>query len=150
MSTVVKSVYDAIKTEVSSTLGATWLELRYLFDVEKNDKRTLARGFGVVPLEAINNPSVLKTYTLDQGYEIILTRGDAREIDDSDKIDALLESGGLYDEASEIKKALINKQLGIPEIILNIANPNINAPEFTPSAVVLRFQLTVRWRENLS
>lgn len=79
MSTIVKSVYDAIKTEVSTTLGVAWKELRFLFEVERNDKRVLERGFGVVPQAAVDSPSVLKTYTLDQDFEIILTRSNARE-----------------------------------------------------------------------
>ena len=150
MSTIVKSVYDAIKTEVSTTLGSTWLELKHLFEVENNDKRVLNRGYGVVPGEAVNNPSVLKVYTLDQTFEIILTRGMGREIDDSDKINALLDSGELYDEASELAKALLNKTLGASTVIYNIFDFNMSAPEFTASAVVLRIQVTVKWRENLT
>ena len=149
MSTVVKSVYDALKSNVTTTLGADWTELRFLFDVEQNDQRTLEQGFGVTPLAAVDNPSILKTYTLDQDFQIILTRTQGREIDDTDKINALLDAGFLYDQASEIFKSVLNTQLGIPAIVMSVSNPNMDAPLFLANAVVLNITVTVKWRETL-
>ena len=147
MSTIVRSVYDALKSQVSTTLGSEWTELKFIFDIEKNDQRDLAKGYAIEPLSAINNPSILKTYTLDQGFQITLTRSNAREINDTDLIEGILDD--LYDEASEIFKAVLNTQLGIPTIVMSVSNPNMDAPEFLASAAVLRIQVDVKWREQL-
>ena len=147
MSTIVKSVYDALKSQVSTTLGATWSELSYLFNVEQNDRKEARKGFGVIPGAAVNNPSILKTYTLDQTFEIILTQTNTNELKDDDKINALLDD--LYNQASEIFKDTLNTQLGIPTIVFTVSDPNMNEPEFTENYIVLRIQVTVKWRESL-
>ena len=148
MSTIVRSVYDALKSQVSTTLGSEWTELKYIFDIEKNDQRDLLKGYAIEPLAASNNPSVLKTYTLDQGFQITLTRTNAREINDNDLIEGILDD--LYDEASEIFKAVLDKQLGIPNIVMSVSSPNMDQPEFLAAAAVLRIQVVVKWREQLT
>lgn len=150
MSTIVKSVYDALKSAVSTELGSSWTELRFLFDVEGNDRRTAERGFGVIPLEAVSNPTILQAYTFDQTFEVILTRTNPREIDDTDKINALLNTGELYDEASNIHKAILRTQIGIPAVINLVQEVGMNAPEFTENFIVLRFQFNIRWREIIT
>ena len=145
MSTIVRDVYDALNTQVSTTLGASWTELRFVFDVEQNDRNVAQKGYGIRPLDAISNPSVLKTYTLDQGFEIILTRTNAVEINDSDRIDAILDD--LYFNASEIFKATLNTQLGIPTKVFTVFEPSMAEPEILENYIVLRLGLVVKWRE---
>jgi hypothetical protein len=147
LSTIVKTIYNTLKTNVSTVLGSDWTELRYLFNIEANDRTTAKKGFGVIPLEAFNDPSVTKAYTLSQTYEIILTRTNVREIDDTDKIDALLDD--LYNEASEIFKTVLETNIGLPANVLRVSTPSISAPEFLENYIVLRLQVNVRWREQL-
>lgn len=148
MSTIVRTIYDAMRTEIVSTLGSTWTELRFLFDVEQNDRNTANQGFGLIPGAASNSPTVIKTYTLDQEFEVILTRTNVREIDDADKVNALLDD--LYNQTSELAKALLDTNIGLPGIVFMVNNHNISAPEFTANYVILRSQYTVKWRESIN
>ena len=46
MSLVVKSINDALETQLLATLGSPWTELDYLFDLERNSFRQNTKRFG--------------------------------------------------------------------------------------------------------
>lgn len=144
MSTIVKDVYNALKTQVSTTLGVDWTELRYLLDVGQNTERDIQKGFGIVPGSASAASSIIKAYTADHIFEIILTQTNIREQDDVQTITALLDD--LYNKCDDVLYSVLNQQLGIPDKIMTITFNGINDPEILESYIVLRFQVLVKYR----
>lgn len=149
MSTITKSVYDAVKSSVAAILGSEWTELRYVFDVAQNTERDIAKGFGIVPLSAPPANSIVRAMTFDHTFQIVLTQTNVREQDDAQVFDALLNAGGLYDKADDILHGVLNQQLGIPHIIMTVVNGGIEAAEILESYIVLRLQIIVRYRRNI-
>ena len=147
MSTIARSVYDAIKSKVETTLGAEWSELRYVFDIVQNDGRGIVKGFGVVPEDAPPANSIIKAMTFDHTFQIVLTQTNVREQDDADAIAAVLDE--LYNKADDVLHDVLNQQLGIPHIIMTVTNGGISAPEILESYIVLRFRVIVRYRRTI-
>lgn len=147
MSNIVRSVYDALKTQVAATLGSGWDELRYVFDVQQNSDRDIAQGFGILPKSASFASGVVRAYTADHTFEIVLTQTNVREQDDAQAITALLDL--LYNKADDILHDVLNQQLGIPTIIMTVNFGGIDEVEILESYIVLRFQVIVKYRRNI-
>lgn len=125
-------------------------ELPYIFDVEKNDLRRSEDSFGIRPLSASNAETITRNYTLDHGFELILTRSVPRgNQDDSQKIAAL---EVLYDRGDEFFKALVNTKINLPSVVLNVFDPEFSEPEFDEGGkiAILRMQYVVKYRSSLN
>lgn len=149
MGTIVKSVYDALVSEVSTELGSEWQQLHYfLDDIEQNNSRNIVKGFGVIPGQALTTAGIVKAKTFDQNFTIVLTEKNTRENSDDARVQALLTI--LYDKADDIHDRILHKQLGIPSIIINVFQPSMNDPEYLDSFIVLRLGVVVKYRKLLT
>ena len=149
MANVVSQIRSAIETQVKSVGSLTDADkLRYVFDIEANDKRVLENGWHVLPLDAVNAAGVNKFYTLDQSFEIILTKTAPRQQDDDQALTAI---DDLYSLADDLFKDMLDTQLGL-SFVLVVFDPSISAPELVleGSAVALRIQLTVKYRQSVT
>ena len=142
---VVKNIIDNSKTQAIAVLPSTYKELRYIHSVENNDIRNATNGFAVRPLGASTAESVLKTYTLDHEFELILTNTDPRRLNDSQIEDAL---DDMYDQADDVFVKFVNSNLALPGIVLRVSDPTISEPELLneEKLIVLRMQYTVKYR----
>ena len=150
MSNLVEQIRGAVATVVTNTLSADYNELPFQFDVEVNDNRRLAKAWGLIPLAGPGNEETpLRTYTIDQVFELILTDTNPRKTDDSDKFTAVY---NLYDQIDSVLKALLLTRAGLPTIILNIDLPSYSEPEFLSedNFIVLRCQFVVKYRSDIS
>lgn len=149
MSARVSAILSSGK-QVIDTLLSDWEELRYVYDVAKNDTRSLKQGYAFIPYEA-NTPEsqVNGSYTLDQRFEIILTDLIARGKSDKE---AQATIASLFDLADDVFKELVATKVGEPTIVLNVFSPSISAPEILEKvdAVVLRMQVLVKYRSLLN
>lgn len=148
MSNYVQQIITNVKSEAATTLGSSYQELQFVYDVEKNNYRGAYLGYGVRPLEANTADGVVGAYTLDHGFELILTSNVARTDSDAEREDVL---EVLYNKADEIFKALVNSKLGLASFVLNVFDPSISEPEFYDDSkfVVLRMQFIIKYRSNL-
>lgn len=149
MSAIVTSILTNVLSTISSTLGGSYQELRHIYDVTKNDIRTAKLGYGVRPLSASNSePGILRVYTVDHGFEVILTDTITRGASDTERTTAI---GTMYDKADEIFKALVNSKAGSASYVLVVNNPSMSEPEFLEEnqIVVLRMQLNIRYRSAI-
>ncbi len=105
-------------------------------------------SYGVKPLSADEAESVTKSYTVDQGFEILLADVVPRTHDDTQREEALVV---IYDNADEIFKAMINTKIGLPGIVLNISGPSLSEPEiFEENTIILvRVGVIVKYRSLL-
>jgi hypothetical protein len=147
MSATTSSIYTAILGVVATNAGASYQELPYVINVEKNDLRRIKNGYGVRYLEANASEGVTRHYTLDQRFEIILTTSNPRKNDDSDLLTA---TATLYDLIDDIFKDLVATKVGLPSLVLLVYEPSISEPEYLNDNdfIVLRHQVTVKYRSS--
>lgn len=143
----VRQIIDNSKSLASTTFGAEYQALRFIYEVEKNHLRGQRLGFAVRPLAASPAETVTKTFTLNQDFEIILTDSIARADDDSQKEEVIKV---MYDMLDDFFQALINTKLSLPTIVLFVSAPSMSEPEFIDDnkLVILRAQYTVRYRSS--
>lgn len=145
MASIVSDIISGIRTVASGQLGGSWQELRNWYEVDKNDIRSAALAYNVRPLSAIPVDGVMKYYTVDQTFEIILSDVIARGHGDSERETALLE---LYNKADEIFKDLHNTKVNGTSGVLLVSQPSLAEPEFLDEKkiIVLRMQFVVKYR----
>ena len=149
MGTIVRDVYDALKSEVAAELGAEWQQLQFfLDDIEQNTTRNITKGYAIRPGQAIPTAGIVKAKTFDQNFQIVLTDKNTRENTDDVRVDTLLDV--LYSKADDVHDRILNKQLGIPSIIINVFQPTMNDPEYLDSYIVLRLGVVVKYRKLLT
>ena len=88
---------------------------------------------------------MLRYYTVDHTFELILTDIWARDQDDSER-EAVLET--LYNKADEIFKDLHNSKVNGTANVLSVFDPTLLEPEFfdDKKIIVLRMQVTIKYR----
>jgi hypothetical protein len=147
MATVVEDIFDAITTTTGSTLGTDWIKLRRVFAPEVLDLRTAEQAYGVKHLAASSADGVTKFYTLDHGFEVILSRTFADRLDDTDIQDTI---NDLYDKADDLLVEFFLNKLGLPATVLVIDQPSLGEPEVLDNQVViLRVGFNVKYRNRI-
>jgi hypothetical protein len=148
MATIVQNILNNVKSTAATVLGATYKELRYVYAIEKNDLRSSEKAYSCRPLSASPAESIVRHYTLDHQFELVLTDTVGRSDDDSQRFDIL---HTMYDKADEIFKELVNTKLSLSSTVLNVASPSMSEPEFINDnkLVILRMQFTVKYRSEL-
>lgn len=150
MSNIVEQIITAGKSQLSTTLGASYSELDYVIELEKNNFRNRTTRYGFIPLGADTGESVInKVYTLDHSFQIILTQPTFNRQNDAGLISA---TNTLYDKMDDIFKDFMNKKLGLNTIILNIQEPSIEEPEYLEDndLVALRGNVVIKYRQPLN
>jgi len=149
MANIVEQIYDAIKSEVATSLGASYQELPFVFDVSKNDLRRIKKGYGVLHKSATSADSVTRVYALDHSFQVIFTETNGRTNSDADAQEAL---NVLYDKIDEIFKGMVLRKLGLNSIVLLVFEPSIEEPEFLDDNqfLVLRFGFIVKYRQTIT
>jgi hypothetical protein len=149
MANIVEQIISGVKTVAADQLGATYQEIPFVFEVEKNNVRTARLGYGVRPLEANFTTSVNKTYALDHRFELVLSDTIART---DSNVQHLAAINTMYDKADEIFKDLVQTKVGLPTLVLNVFDPSLSEPELLDEnkIVILRMQFTVKYRSSLT
>lgn len=148
MANIVQQIREKLDEKVRTATGLLVTDrLRFIFDVEKNDSRTVDDGFGVRYLGGFSASTVNKFYTIDQSFEIILTKRIPRQQDDDD---ALGSFNTLFDRADLIFKEILDTQIDLSFVLL-VSEPSMDEPEILQdgSYAVLRLQVTVKYRQSL-
>ena len=149
MSTYVSQIITQIKAIAAAELGSTYQELPRIYDLSKLNLRTAKLAYSVRPLDASPAETIVRAYTLDHGFEIILTDTIARDDTDAQRETAL---NTMYNKADEIYKDLVNYNLNLASFVMNVSQPSFNEPEFMDDnkIVILRMQFIVKYRSNLN
>lgn len=149
MATFVSQILTQIKAIIAAELGNTYTELPRIYDLSKSDLRRARLGYGVRPLDATPAETVVRAYTLDHGFEIILTDTIARDDSDAQRETVL---NTMYDKADEIFKDLVNQKINLATFVMNVSQPSLSEPEFIDEnkLVILRMQFIVKYRSALN
>ena len=147
--TDIADITTAIKGQIITELGVSYKELAYVEDVAKNSFRTSNNRYGVRALVAGQLPGVTKFVTLNQEFEIILTKGYIQSsIDDTSQVTGSLD---LRAELLSIYKRLINTKAGLPGTVLNITDLILSSPEYLEDdkVVIQRATMNIQYRYSL-
>ncbi len=146
---VVSTIFDNLKSLVVANVDASFSELHFTRDLERNDDRIATKGYGVRFLDGPFTDTLTKSYTIDQGFEIVLTRTNLRQNDESQIEDA---EKLLHDEMSDILKPLINSNLNATAGVLKVDQPSFSEPELFNEAhfVALRCQIVITYRQQIT
>jgi hypothetical protein len=146
---VASDIITQLKSICASTLGGTYQELRHVFNLINNDIRSGRLAYGVRSLAGNSAEGVNRVYTMDHGFEIILTDTIARADSDAQRQTAI---ATMYDKADAIFKAIVQTKVNLPTTVLNVFNPTLLEPEFfdDEKMVALRMQVTIKYRSSLT
>lgn len=151
MGTVVKEIFEAVETVIQTELGFTAAanRLRHIIEFEKNDFRTIEDAYGLLRGTAEPVTGVNRSYTMDHGYQLLLT-GRVISRSDDQAIQEVLHT--LYDRADTVLKALINQKAGLATKVLNIFGQTWPDPEVFDEnkLVLLRTGFIIKFREPLN
>jgi hypothetical protein len=149
MATTVSTVFNNFKAIIVATLPAEFQEIPYPREIEKNDARRLDKGYALRLLDGPFTDTLTQSYTIDQNFEILLTRTNPRQGDESQVESAEL---FLFDAATDILIEVINQKANTPGIVLKVDQPNFSAPELVRDSefVLLRVGVTITYRQQLT
>lgn len=142
-------ITTSMKAEIAAELGASYSELQFVEDVAKNSFRTNNNRYGVRALVASQLPGVTKHVTLNQEFEVVLTKGYTQSsIDDSSQVTKSLD---LRAELLGIYKRFINGKAGIPGTVLNVTDLILAEPEYLEDdkVVIQRASMNIQYRYSL-
>lgn len=146
---LMNDITTAMKSEIAAELGASYKELAYVENVQKNNFRTGNDRYGVRALQGAQVPGVTKNITITQEYEVVLTKG---YIESS--VDDTLQVSKSYDNREnllDIYKRLVNNRAGLPSVVLNVFDLIIGEPEYLEQdkIVIQRATMNITYRFTL-
>ena len=147
MSNLVEQIIEAAELEVKKETA--YSELKYVYDLEKNDDLKNSSRFGVRPLEAPQVAGLNKVYTVDQVFNVVLVT--AYKNKPQDDIDLRQSIKELYNKMDEVIKAFHLNKLGLNSIVLSINLSSINEPEiFEENKIVaLSADFIIKYRNTV-
>jgi len=145
---LVEQINDALESVIAAELGSDYKELAWKLLLDKNNFRGSTKRYGVRPLGGVSVGGVLKSYTIDQPFEVILTHDFVNQGGDTDQQE---KSFLLFDKMDSILKKIIQTKAGIPAVVVNIEGFTLRDPEFfeLEHVAVQRMPVTVKYRGSL-
>lgn len=145
---IVQQIFDSITSLAQAELGAEWKPMPKIYDPAQADDRRASKAFGVKHGAAQNAEGILRNYTLDHHFDLLLQRTFVEKLDDS-AIQAVINE--LYDKADDCLTEFMLKKLGLPAIVLIVNEPSMPEPEILGNAsVVLRVGFNVKYKNAVS
>lgn len=147
MSAAASTIFSAIDSQAASVLGAGYTRMKRIFEPTENDLASLKNSYGVKYGEATSADGVVRSYTLDQKFEVMLATTAVSRSDDQAVQTAL---SGLYDLADDLLTQFMGTKLGLPALVLLIDSPAIAEPRpFPNGSVLLTISFTVKYRRPI-
>ena len=149
MSDVMRDIRDAMLSEIQAELTASYKQLAYTEDVQKNSLRTSSERFGVRALASSEVPGVTRFTTFTQSFEVVLTKAYTEsKIDDTEQVEKAFDN---RENLLSIYTRLVNNKGGLPLVVLNIFNLNVAEPEFllVDKVAVQRATMDITYRLTL-
>lgn len=141
MNTIVRDIRDSLENILATELGSDYKKLAYVFEIEKNNWKQGANGYGVKPGFKQELPGVTKYATYNQTFEIIITkRYQSQSISDSKTMEDFLD---MDEQIMAIYREILNTQAGLPGVVLNATNLTTDVPEILEEDNVVVIRATV-------
>ena len=144
---IVHRISSQVSALMAEVLGKEFRPLKYVYDIEKNSRRSKEKGYGVIPLGVETTEGMSGHYTVEQGFDLVIVDRYEERSDESRKTAVIF---NLFSKAEELVDRIYRGGVGISEVI-NIASFSIADPELleSESAVVLRVEIRLQWRKRI-
>jgi len=148
MSTLTKQIIEGIEGRIESVLP-DYRKLRYYYDVEKNDYKGNDERFAVIPMGVESQEGVIRSITVNQDFQIVLTDGYRNGPKDDENLQDKIKA--LYDKMDDVLNDLFINKLGVPTIVLLSTLSGFDEPEILEEnkVAVLRMNIIVRYRRSI-
>lgn len=145
---IVEQIYDSMTTLVQNQLGVDYKKMRKIFQPDLNDLRSAEKSFAVRHLAANTADGVQRYYTMDHGFEVMVSRVFVDRLDDIQIQEVINE---LYSKLDDIITEALIKKLGLPSIVMIVSDPSISEPEVLENrSVLMRLQMNVKYRNAVN
>lgn len=141
----VSSILTSLSTQIGTTLGATWSELDYVYELERNNFRNGEKGFAIGASSGSNVAGTNKAITLDFGFFVVLTQTHANRSSDSGERSALTT---IYDAFENINDDIFQKKLNNSSVLV-VQGVEYSAPEIVnKGTIAVRVDFTIKYRNE--
>lgn len=139
----VSSVITSLTSQIGTLLGSDWKELKYIYEVEKNDFRSQKRAYGVGFAGNTTVPGTTKSVTKDNEIFVVLTAQHTNRSNDSSERAAI---STLLDKKEILDKNIFEKKLNNSSVLV-VQEISTEAPEqVADNVIALRFSYIVKTR----
>jgi len=150
MAATVANIITQVKAIALAELGSTYQELRFVYDLPRNDMRGGKLGYGVHPGAATENADVspINYYTLDHTFSLVLTDTVARN---SSSDESLTVIQTMFNKLDEIYQDMVNTKINLASTVLTVGSASLSEPEFflDNKLIAITMEFVVRYRQSL-
>jgi len=141
----VSSILNSLQLQIADTLGATWRELDYIYDLEANNSKNIDNRFGVGTLSGSSVSGVNKALTMDFNFFVVLTKSFVNRSSEENQRTNLSE---IYDLFELINAEIFQKKLNNANILL-VSDLEYNDPEVIDSnGISVKVNFTIKYRNQ--
>jgi len=139
----ISSILTSLESQISTTLGASWSELEYIYDLEANNTKSIDKRYGVGTLSGASVTGTTKAVTVDFDFFIVLTKSFVNRSSDEKQRTLLSE---IYDEFEVINRNIFQKKLNNANILL-VSALSYDEPEIIDSnGIAVKVNFTIKFR----
>ena len=139
----ISSILTSLESQVSTSLGATWSELEYIYNLEANNTKNIEKRYGVGALSGASVSGTTKAVTVDFDFFIVLTKNFVNRSSDENQRTLLSE---IYDEFDTINQNIFQKKLSNANILL-VSDLAYDEPEIiNDNGISVKVNFTVKYR----
>ena len=138
----VSSILTDLESQVATTLGASWSELDYVYDLESNSAKSIDFKYGIGAGEGFNVSGTTKAITVDFSFFVILTKAFKNRSDDTKQRTVLSE---IYDQFESININVFQKKLGNSAVLL-VSDLSYSEPEVIHEGIGVRVDFVIKFR----
>jgi hypothetical protein len=139
----ISSILTSITSQVSTSLGGTWSELEYIYNLEANNTKNIEKRYGVGTLNGASVGGTTKAITVDFDFFIVLTKNFVNRSSDENQRTLLSE---IYDEFETINQNIFQKKLNNANILL-VSDLSYDEPEIiNDNGISVKVNFTIKYR----
>lgn len=141
----VSSILTSLKSQVATTLGASWSELNYVYDLEKNTASNNESKYGIGVLNGSSVAGTTRSVTVDFNFFVVLTKYIINRSSDENERTAL---STIYDKFEDINKNVFQKKLSNANVLL-VSDLNYDSPELIgDNTISVKVNFTIKYRNQ--
>lgn len=140
----VSTILNQMAADIGILLGSPWKELKYIYELEKNNLRAQEKAYGVGVGAGETVSGATKSVTVDQEFFVVLTDKITNRSSDSNQRAAL---SALYDKKEILDKNILGKKLNLTSIVLVVSSIGTDEPLMLNDGVIaLTSRYIVKYR----
>lgn len=141
----VSSILTSLSSQVATTLGASWSELEYIYNLEDNTQSNNDYRYGVGASSGTSVSGTNKAITVDFRFFVVLTRNFINRSSDENQRTML---SAIYDQFETLDQNIFQKKLNNANILL-VSELDYEEPEVVgDNTLAVRVNFTIKYRNQ--